>query len=324
MSRLFFIFGFCVLLCSNLALQAGELGVPDRDMIEYPDFDPHSPEEIELGKYLYFDTRLSKNNNISCATCHNPDLGFSDGLGTGLGTDGNKLGRNAPHLYNLAWNTVFMWDGRAGSLEEQALGPIEADVEMSMPLPTLLDRLRDVSLYKELFNKVYPDTGITKENIGKAIAAFERTLISDNSAFDKYMKGDSTAMSPAAIRGLELFKGKANCTECHSGPNFTDESFHRLGLSSEDVGRGKFAKGDVMRGAFKTPGLRNVILTAPYMHNGSIGTLEEVVEFYNRGGDVKPNALKPLGLTAQEVLDIVAFMGALTDPVHIERPEFPE
>lgn len=310
---------------SVTAFAAVPLGTPSVDDIEYPDDEPHTELEVELGKKLYFDTRLSLNKRQSCATCHNPDLGFGDGLAKGIGTMGEAIPRNTPHIYNLAWNSIFFWDGRSGTLEEQALGPIEAPGEMNLSLDEAVSRLKSVPYYAKTFDKVYGD-GVTSENIGRAIAAFERTVITDNSPFDKYLKGDKAAMSPAAVRGLALFEGKANCTKCHDGVNFTDQSFHNIGVKGEDMGREKIAGDESLAKAFKTPGLRNVAFTAPYMHDGSEPSLEAVVRFYNRGGDVKEGIselIVPLNLNDEEVMDLVAFMGALSDPVEIERPDLP-
>ena len=305
---------------------AAPIGVPDRDDIEYPNDEEHSQQEIELGKVLFFDTRLSTNKQQSCASCHNPDLGFGDGMKGGLGTMGGKLGRNTPHIYNLAWSSTFFWDGRASSLEEQALGPIEAPGEMNMSLSDLIPRLQKIPYYQEAFTNVYGTSGVTAENIGKAIAAFERTVIVDDTPFDRYMNGDKSAMSPAAVRGMHLYEGKANCTKCHDGPNFTDDSFHNIGVGGNDPGRQDIEQGANNNGAFKTPGLRNTLLTAPYMHDGSLGTLEDVVRFYNEGGTDKKNLDKlivPLNLTEDEIFDLVAFLGALTQPINIERPIIP-
>jgi cytochrome c peroxidase len=302
------------------------LGVPDPASIDYPAGEPPSEAEVQLGKVLFFEPRLSTHENISCASCHNPDLGFSDGQARGIGTMGNRLGRNTPHIYNLAWNTVFFWDGRAASLEEQALGPIQASGEMNLPLDKAVARLKDIPFYVNAFAAVYAESGITPENIGRAIAAFERTIISANSAFDRYMRGDQNAMSPDAIRGLQLFMGKANCIACHSGPNFTDESFHNIGVGDTDPGRAAVIHDQSLTGAFKTPGLRNVLLSAPYMHDGSVPTLEEVVRFYNAGGKHTAglsDLMKPLHLNDREIFELVAFLGALTDPVVITRPALP-
>jgi len=305
-----------------------ENGTPDRDDIEYPDDEPHSQRGIELGKVLFFDTRLSVNKRQSCASCHNPDLGFSDGLVTSIGAMGEKVTRNSPHLYNLAWSSSLFWDGRSSTLEEQALGPISAKGEMNLPLEELVPRLNAVPFYQTEFNAVYGEGGITLANIAYALAAFERTIISDNSPYDQYIAGDKNSLSPAAIRGLALFEGKANCIKCHDGANFTDDSFHNIGVSpvNEDNGRAAVFDSKELAGAFKTPGLRNTLLTAPYMHNGSIASLEEVVRFYSVGGEHKENIsalIKPLNLSEKEIVDLVAFLGSLTDPVQVERPELP-
>jgi cytochrome c peroxidase len=310
----------------GIYLGARPIGVQDPEDIEYPDDEPPSEAEIHLGKVLYFDARLSGDNRISCATCHNPDLGLGDGVALGRGAMGSRLKRNTPHLYNLAWNVVFSWDGRAASLEEQALEPIQSTVEMNQPLDQLISKLKTVPYYVKAFNEVYPDSGITAENLAKAIAAFERTIVSDNSPFDRYMQGNKFAMSPAAKRGMQLFLGKADCILCHDGPNFTDNSFHNIGVQGDDPGRAKVTSDSMMVGAFKVPGLRNVSLTAPYMHDGSEATLEDVIRFYNAGGknkeDISP-IIRPLNLTKSEIADLVAFLEALTDPVVITTPEIP-
>ena len=304
------------------------LGTPDIDDIEYPDDEPHSPDEIYLGKTLFFDTRLSLNEKQSCASCHNPDLGFSDGLKTSIGTMGSQVSRNSPHLYNLAWSATLFWDGRASSLEEQALGPIQAPGEMNLPLSEVVPRLSKVPYYQKQFKAVYGESGLTINNVANAIAAFERTIISDNSAYDKYIAGNISAMSPSAIRGLVLFKGKANCTNCHDGPNFTDDSYHNIGVSpvSTDLGRANISGSEELVGAFKTPGLRNIVFSAPYMHDGSLSSLEDVIDFYNKGGAHKKSIsslIKPLHLNNTEIADLVAFLGSLTAPVAIERPKIP-
>jgi len=301
-----------------LAAFGEDIGTPNPATIEYPDGKPPSKTEVELGRILFFDNRLSVNQEQSCATCHNPNLGFGDGMAKGIGTMGGGLGRNTPHIYNLAWNSIFMWDGRKPTLEEQALGPIESAGEMNMPLDSLLPRLKKVAFYQKTFEQLYGKSGITGENLGKAVAAFERTIVSNNSDFDKYMKGDKNALTANSIRGMELFKGKASCVQCHSGPNFTDESFHNIGLGDGDIGRSKIVPGVTTKGAFKTPGLRNALLTAPYMHNGSEATLEAVVRYYNKGGNTaegRDKIIKPLNLKESEIQDLVAFLGSLTDPV---------
>lgn len=326
LSRYFLL--LALLIFTSFTLHA-ELGTPDRDDIEYPDDEEPSESEIALGKILFFDTRLSSNQKQSCASCHNPDLGFSDGLAGSLGTMGSVVPRNTPHIYNLAWSSAFFWDGRSSTLEDQALGPIAAAGEMNLPLDQVVPRLQEVTYYKNEFKKVYGEQGLTLTNVARAIASFERSIISDNSAYDQYIAGNTSAMSPSAIRGLALFEGKGNCSDCHDGANFTDDSFHNIGVSTVkvDMGRAAIDPTSGLKGAFKTPGLRNVVMTAPYMHDGSEGTLEAVVRYYNQGGNHKEHLsklIKPLGLSEVEIADLVAFMGALTDPVIIERPTIPK
>lgn len=318
---------FIILIFTPLTLHA-ELGTPDKYDIEYPDDEEPSDDEVALGKVLFFDTRLSSNYKQSCASCHNPDLGFSDGLAGSLGTMGGTIPRNTPHLYNLAWSSTFFWDGRSSTLEDQALGPIAAAGEMNLPLDEVVPRLKQVKFYNDEFTKLYGEDGITLNNVARAIASFERSIISDNSPYDKYIAGNKSAMSPSAIRGLAVFEGKGNCADCHDGANFTDDSFHNIGVSkiTTDMGRAAIDPSSNLKGAFKTPGLRNVTMTAPYMHDGSEASLEAVVRYYNHGGKHKEHLsklIKPLGLTESEIADLIAFMGALTDPVIIERPAIP-
>jgi cytochrome c peroxidase len=290
-----------------------------------------TPERVQLGKALFFDPRLSGSNWISCATCHNPGLGWSDGLPTGWGHGMKKLGRATPTILNAAFNPIQMWDGRKSTLEDQALGPIGADAEMNQPLPELVAKLSRIEGYRTLFKAAYPSEEISEATIAKAIASFERTVISTESPFDRWRMGDSRAVSDSAKRGFEVFNGKANCQACHSGFNFTDNGFHNIGVKdsgAEDVGR--FAQRPVasLKGAFKTPTLRDIALTAPYMRNGAYRTLEEVVEHYDRGGDVKDNLspeMKPLHLTAQEKNDLVEFMKSLTGkPMQVALPQLPQ
>ncbi|MBL4583682.1 MAG: cytochrome B6 [Pseudomonadales bacterium] len=267
-----------------MAWSVEPIGTPDRGKIKYPSGAAPSLAEVNLGKMLFFDPRISVNQTQSCATCHNPDLGLSDAIKHSLGAMGKRVNRHAPHLYNLAWSNQFFWDGRAASLEEQALDPIVENSEMNMPLPELITRLKAVPYYQKAFEQIYGSTAISALNISRANAAFERSLISDNSPFDQYIAGNKTAMSPAAIRGMELFEGKANCIECHDGPNFTDNIFHNIGVKSDDLGRGAITNDRTQNKAFKTPGLRNITLSAPYMHDGSEPSIQAVIRFYNQGG----------------------------------------
>jgi cytochrome c peroxidase len=288
-----------------------------------------TPERVELGKFLFFDPRLSGSNFISCATCHNPALGWSDAQPTAIGHGMGQLARSSPTILNTAYQPFMMWDGRFRTLEEQALGPIQDGGEMAQPMNELIPEIKSIARYVQMFEAAYPGEGVTKEGIGKAIASFERSVVSTDSAFDRWLKGVDTAMSDSAKRGFELFKGKANCVVCHSGFNFTDNGFHNIGLpDSKDEGRYRVKKVAVMNGAFKTPTLRDVALTAPYMHNGQYHTLTEVVEHYNRGGDKNPGTLdpnmKPLNLSKKEQQELVEFLKALTgDAMAFTVPQLP-
>lgn len=310
------------------ALATTPLGTPDPLDILYPDDLEPSAAEVELGRVLFFDPRLSANRNVSCATCHNPDLGFGDGRRLSSGTDGQALSRHTPSLYNLAWGVLFFLDGRAASLEEQALMPISSAQEMNMQAEELLPRLQSVAWYRAQFERVYGPGPLRLAWIGRAIAAFERSIQVTDTPFDRFLAGDRSALGPAAQRGLILFEGKAECALCHDGPNFTDDSFHNLGHADQsDAGRGGVLGDETLHGAFRTPGLRNVALSAPYMHDGSLATLEEVIRFYNRGGDrsdLRSSLIRPLHLTEGEITDLLAFLGALTQPLDTTRPEIPE
>ncbi|MDH5763928.1 MAG: cytochrome-c peroxidase [Nitrospinota bacterium] len=298
----------------------------------FPQGNPWSQDKEDLGKLLYFDPRLSGDNSISCATCHHPDKGWGDGLPRAIGFGGKELGRHSPTVINSAYYEVQFWDGRAPSLEEQAKGPIQAAGEMNQNVEELVQELGAIPEYKDRFAKVFGDSGITLDNIAAAIATFERTVISKNSAYDKYMQGDKSAMSASAVNGMNLFFGKAKCSICHNGPAFTDSGFHNLGVKqqgplAEDPGRFNVSKDPADKGAFKTPGLRGVSLSAPYMHDGSEATLKDVIDFYNRGGDVAENRsafITPLELSDQEVLDLVEFLKALEgEPIKASMPALP-
>ena len=259
-----------------------------------------TPARVELGKMLLFDPRLSGSQWISCASCHNPALSWSD--------------------------------GRAASLEDQATGPIKAKAEMDQDMAILVERLVAIPGYKAAFERAYPGEGITEKTIAKALASFERTIVSANTPFDRWHAGDKKAVDESAKRGFKLFTGKAKCDVCHEGFNFTDNGFLNIGLKtpkgmSEDVGRYAQRKVKVNKGAFKTPTLRDVALNGPYMHNGMYKTLEEVVDHYDRGGDVKDNLdpnMEALNLTPQEKQDLVAFLKSLTGaPVLVMIPQLP-
>jgi cytochrome c peroxidase len=284
--------------------------------IPFPKDNPYTATKVDLGKKLFFDTRLSAANVLSCASCHNPAYSWGDGQPRGIGHGMKPLGRRSPSIVNAAYGEIFMWDGRAASLEEQALGPIKTDVEMNLPIDQLIERLKGIPEYGPLFQAAFPREGIAPEAIAKAIATYERTVVSGRAPFDAWLNGNDKAISASAKNGFVLFNTKAHCTACHSGWNFTDDSFHDVGLSDEDIGRGKFLP-DVpkMQHAFKTPGLREIARRSPYMHNGSLPTLKAVVDLYDRGGVDRPSRsddIKPLNLTDQEKTDLVAFLNTLT------------
>lgn len=281
-----------------------------------------------LGKLLFFDPRLSGDNKMSCATCHEPEKAFTDGLKTARGAAGKSLNRNTQSLLNLGLYSLYFWDGRAGSLEEQALAPIRAADEMNQDSDELVRELSAVPGYLQQFQSVF-GTGVTKEGIARSLAAFERTLITRNSPFDRFLAGEESALSQEAREGWHLFKD-AGCMRCHSGPALTDSKFYRLAVDHRDPGRGAITgnKGEMY--AFRTPSLRDVARTGPYMHDGSIETLEEVVQFYFRSTPpASPEGLtidfEPLmGRSFSEIAPIVAFLESLSGIVpEVTPPRLP-
>lgn len=313
-------------------LLAGGSSYEGLPKVSHPPDNSWSKEKEELGKMLYFDPRLSGSNWISCATCHNPGLGWGDGLPRAIGNGQNELGRHSPTVINSGYFELQFWDGRAKTLEEQAVGPIQAAGEMNQNMDDLIKELNAIPEYVSLFKKVFGSSGITSSNIGKAIATFERSIVSNNSPYDKYEQGGQSAMSPSAIRGMDVFFGKGKCAICHSGPAFTDSGFHNIGVKQhgplkQDDGRFNVTKEDFDKGAFKTPGLRHITKTAPYMHDGSEATLEDVVEFYDRGGDMDDNKtplITKLNLTSKEKKDLVEFLKALEgEPILVTLPNLP-
>lgn len=326
---------------------------------------PLTRAKIELGRQLYFDTRLSSDNTVSCASCHHPQEGFSRHTQFGVGVDGQKGGRNSPVSYNRILSDAQFWDGRADSLEAQAVGPIANPIEMGNTHAAAVADLKAIPGYQMQFDAIFPGTGVTIDNVGLAIAAFERAIVTGPSpydhreAFKRYaaleaedieeMKEDdpelyaeykaleqaalANPMSESAVRGQALFFGKkASCSNCHVGANLADEKYYNLGVGMDadkpDWGRYDVTKAEADKGAFKTPTIRNVALSAPYMHDGSQATLEEVVEHYDKGG--LPNRwlsekITPLKLTKQEKVDLVEFMRACTGEFpHIATGRLPE
>lgn len=301
--------------------------------LKHPEDNLSDPRKIALGKQLYFDPRLSADNSVSCSTCHNPQHGWSDARSTSAGVGGQVGGRNAPTVLNAAFHRFQFWDGRAATLEEQALGPIANPIEMNLPVEEAVKRLNGIEGYRKQFNEIF-GSDCTKETLAKAIAAYERTILCGDAPYDRHKAGDQGAMSESAVRGMKLFFGRANCSACHSGPNFTDFAFHNIGIGMDkpepDKGRAAISNLEGDTGAFKTPTLREIARTAPYMHDGSLKTLEEVVEHYIKGGT--PNKYLDeevfnMKLTEADKADLVTFLkeGLSSDsyPLH-EAPELPQ
>ncbi|GMU23971.1 MAG: methylamine utilization protein [Phycisphaerae bacterium] len=325
-----------------------------------PKDNPMTKAKIELGKLLYFDTRLAGDSSKSCASCHDPKTGWTNRNQLSDGYPGTKHWRSVPSVLNSAFTRNHFWDGRAGTLEEQAPGPIQAPIEMNQSPDHLVEKLAQIPVYQKKFKEIF-DSEVTFENVAKAIAAFERTVVSRNVPFDEYLRGDKSALDAEQVAGLKLFAGKAGCVQCHHGPLLTDDGFHVTGVPEieplqkesdriatrhffakgqgykhpelghridTDYGRELITKKPEDRGKFKTPTLREVAVTPPYMHNGAFVTLEEVVEFYNQGGGKHPNKdsrLRPLNLTDEEKQALIAFLESLSgDDVIVEAPELPK
>ena len=290
-----------------------------------PEDNPLLVERIALGSKLFFDPLLSSNRRVSCSSCHDPRRGFADSIALSRGATERTGHRNVPAILNRAWGTTFFWDGRATSLEDQVLQPIQDSLEMNLPIDRLVSRLTADRAYTAAFAATFPD-GVTRMNIARALASYVRTIRSGDSPVDRYEAGDTTAIGADAKRGMALFRGKANCSACHVGPSLTDEDFHNTGiaLASGDAGRYAVTSREPDRGAFKTPSLREVARTGPYMHDGSIATLEDVVEFYDRGGRPNPRLdreIHALGLSTDEKRDVLAFLRTLTGSVTAGLPD---
>jgi cytochrome c peroxidase len=302
------------------------LGLPS---VPLPADNPPTTDAILLGRRLFYDTRLSKDGTTSCASCHDPKAGFQDIRPNSVGVGGKTGNRNAPTIWNSAYNPVQFWDGRAPSLEEQAGGPVENPVEMAHTAAGLVKNLEADSSYKTEFDKAFGPGPVTFQKVKMAIASFERTVLSGNSPFDRWKYGkEPRAMKLEAIRGFEVFNSakKGNCAVCHTVEKdhalFTDGKFHNLGVGMDakgelkDMGRSGVTGNEADKGAFKTPTLRNIATTAPYMHDGSLKTLREVVDFYVGGGNSNPHRDKEMRslehLTKQERADLITFMESLT------------
>lgn len=288
----------------------------------------YSLQLATIGKMLFFDPRLSGARNFTCASCHNPSFGFEAPVETSVGAANTPLARQAPTILNAAWISPLFWDGRAGTLEEQAAGPVIAPVEMNGDFHQIVLDLKQVPDYVTWFDEVFPGEGITQASILSAIAAYEKTVVSPWSPFDRWVDGDAQAVSESAKRGFDLFTGKAHCADCHSGWNFTDNQFHDIGLDTEDPGRAAIDDSDPKNlHAFKTPGLRNTLYRAPYMHNGKVSSMEEVIFHYIGGGFARPSLsekMRPLDLGEQDISDLMEFLKTLTaDQQDLALPTLP-
>ena len=317
----------------------GELPPPPPlglDDLPVPPDNPMTREKVELGRLLFFEKRISSDGTVACATCHMPTRGFSNARQYGVGVEG-KLGvRNVPTVLNAAYYTRQFWDGRAQSLEEQAKGPIQNPAEMNSSEERVVKVLSAIPAYPEAFRRAFGDPAINLDRAARAIATFERTLVSGNSPFDRWkFGGDERAISAEAKRGFDLFKNKAQCLKCHlvdefSAP-FTDNKFHNIGIGMDkqkpEIGREEITRDRKDRGKFKTPSLREITRTAPYMHDGRFNTLEEVVDFYDKGGHPNPNLdpdISPLKLTPKEKQEILAFLRTLEgNAPQVKEPEAP-
>jgi cytochrome c peroxidase len=285
--------------------------------IPYPENNPYSKAKAELGKTLFFDPIMSGSKKISCATCHKPNLAWGDGLPHAIGADPKGLLIRSPTLVDVAFSEPLGWDGKFADIESVTFSPITSPSNMNMPEDQLIGRLQAIPGYQHAFKRAFGDKKIDRERVEMALATYERTIVAGRASFDRWIMGDNHAISAQAKRGFVIFNGKAHCADCHSGPSFTDGSFQDIGIGvGEDIGRAKFFKNsEKLRYAFKTPTLRDVAKRAPYMHDGSIPTLEAVIDHYNKGGIDRPSrspSIKPLFLTKDEKADLIAFLKTLT------------
>jgi cytochrome c peroxidase len=305
-----------------MALEGPTLPAP-LGKVPYPKDNPPTPAKLALGKKLFFDARLSRTGKISCATCHDPDKAFSNGERFALGVNGKHGKRNVPALFNIGHSQSFFWDGRAATLEAQALSPIDNPAEMDMRPAALAEKLNGDKAYRKEFQGAFGGKA-TPARIAMALATYERSLVSNDTPFDRYLRGQKKAMSEKAERGMKLFFGEARCSVCHKGPDLSDGKFHNVGTAdgADDLGRRAVTKKESEHGAFRTPQLREIGRTAPYMHNGRFKTLAEVVQHYNFGGvtddenEHRDPELKVLYLSEEQAAELVAFLaeGLTTKP----------
>lgn len=286
--------------------------------IPFPKENPYTPEKRELGRLLYYDKRLSADGTVACATCHAPENSFADSKSVSSGIRDQQGGRSAPTVFNRAYSLAQFWDGRAKTLEEQAGGPMQNPIEMGNTHDVVVNTLRGIPGYRARFKQVFGSEEFGMDEVTKAIATYERTVLSGNSPYDRYKAGNKKALSAEQVRGMDVYFNKAKCDQCHEGVNLTANSFHNIGVGADkpnpDEGRSAVTKNPADWGAFKTPTLREIARTAPYMHDGSIATLEEVVDYYDKGGVANKNLderMKPLKLSAGDKKDLVEFLKGL-------------
>ncbi|MBE0704552.1 MAG: c-type cytochrome [Afipia sp.] len=287
--------------------------------IPFPDDNPYSKAKAHLGKMLFFDPLLSGSRKHSCSSCHVPAKSWGDGLPHAIGEDPAGMEIRTPTLIDIAFVDILGWDGKFSDLESVTFGPLTSPQNMNITERELVRRLRALPRYTAAFAKAFGDKHVTRRRIELAIATYERTIVAGEAPFDRWIMGDESAISPQAKRGFALFNGKAHCSSCHSGPSFTDGSFQDIGSATgNDIGRGRlFPTSEKLQYAFKTPTLRDVADRGPYMHDGSVATLEGVIELYNKGGIDRPSrspSIKPLGLTAAEKAELIAFLKTLSAP----------
>lgn len=326
------------------SVKASYVEIGSLPKLSFPENNPYTDAKKELGKLLFFDPRLSKSKQISCANCHDPELGWADGRSISFGHDRKNGIRNSPSVFNMAYHTTFFWDGRASSLESQAMFPLTDPVEMASHEVVAVKHIKRIKGYRPYFKEAFGDETITLSRIFDAITTYERTIVSGKSKFDRFIAGDKDLFTDEEVLGLHLFRTKARCINCHFSPLFSDQQFHNLGLSYygrkyEDLGRYKISKEKADIGRFKTASLREVARTAPYMHNGLISTLDEVIQMYDAGmAHPKPRKdqendplfpttdplLQKLSLTKEEKAALKAFLLTLSSPFKRESlPNLP-
>jgi cytochrome c peroxidase len=294
-----------------------------------PKDNPSTVAKAELGKLLFFDRRMSLDGTVSCATCHDPKKGWTDQRPTAIGVRQQLGHRNTPTVLNAAYHDSQFWDGRAATMEAQAKVPIANPKEMGLTHDEAARKIAEVKGYAAYFRAAYGDSQVTIDRIAQALGTFQRTILTGNSPYDRHLAGDRAALKADAARGLAIFNDKAKCASCHTGPDLTDGRFHNVGAGMQrrvqDLGRYDVTKKDADRGAFRTPILRNLSDTFPYMHDGSLATLEDVIDFFDRGGFPNPQLspeIKPLGLSAEEKRDLLSFLGTLAgDKMLVAEPK---